>query len=241
MRRRRKTKLRPKPFFVLFLLINLAVGAVNSRITSVSHVEVIGVPPYDQGRVTEILSRLQGVPYSHVHAHAIETETLRNPAVRSVTFSRNPFGSGRLKVEYRQAVARLASRPNVGLDLEGAVFATPDLPKGLPLVTLPNSGPPTLLTLAANWDSARLAQLAVESRAFAGTDGVSIQVDDGGAVYLSIGQGRVVLGSLEDLDKKLRILRERLRANPMELSQVKELNLTQPDSPAVVPREEEAP
>src|SRR5207244_854433 len=114
----------------------------------------------------------------------------------------------RLVVSYRLPVAKLASSlsgADLAVDKDGVVYAAPDLPTDLPTISLPYKAPPTLLTLAGNWQSQRLAQLAEDSRAFGPPGGVHIQVDDRGVVTLALTEGRVVLGSCDDLDRKLSV------------------------------------
>jgi cell division septal protein FtsQ len=211
---------------------NVACAAVNSRITSVRTVEIHGARPDDQPRLAAIVGELQGVPFVRIHWRALETAVLREPSVRAVDFTRNPFGKADLWVAYRKPVARLQNRPNIGLDETGVLFAAPDIPRDLPTLKLPNGGIPTLITQAASWDAVRIARLAVDIRAFPGADGVGIEMDDRGVLCLNMSAGRVVLGSCDDMDKKLSVLKERLS----QLSQVEELNLTRPDAPAAIPK-----
>jgi len=217
--------------------INCLLAMFASRITAVRHVEVVGGRAYDQGRIDGILSELRGVPYSHIHAHAIETEVLREPSVLAANFSRSPFGNGRLSIEYRKPIAKLTGLDHVALDKDGVVYRAPDMPTGMLPLTITNGGPPTMLSVAGDWRPRDMAALVTSSRAFASFGDVSIQVDERGVVCLNIGSGRVVLGACANIDEKLKVLQQRLAANRDELSQVKELNLSEPKKPAFTPLE----
>jgi len=215
----------------------VAIAGFNSRLTSVTTVEVKGVRPWDEARVEAIVKELEGVPFAHIHGLALQTAILREPSVRAVEFSRMPWGTAKLHVYYRTPVARLFNE-NVGLDSDGVLFPAPDLPNDIPILRMHNGSAPTLLTQAGNWDAFKIARLAVDVRAVPGSEGVSIQVDDRGVVCLNMTAGRVVLGSCDGLDKKLSVLTDRIRSKPAELSQVAYLNLTKPDVPSVLPKKQ---
>jgi hypothetical protein len=146
-----------------------------------------------------------------------------------------------LKVTYRRPVAKLLGHPGVALSDQGVFYKAAQIPSHLPQVQLPNDGPPTLLTIASNWQPQIMAKLAQDVLKLRVSDVIRIQVEEGGVVCLNMNSGRVILGSLENLDKKLSVLRDRLAANPNELSQVEDLILTAPDSPSFVPRKENRP
>lgn len=220
---------------MLALLINVAAARLHSRITSIHTVEVKGLHEDDQKRVKNILIPLQGLPANDVRGRAIETEVLRESAIESATFTHNMWGGAKLVVNYRKPVASMSGNPNLGVDEDGVIFESPSIDPKLPKIQLPSNGPATLLTVAANWDVQRLADLAQKVRSIPEASGVSIEVDESGEVCLNMDSGRVVLGSCDDLDEKLSVLQKRLLANPAELSQVERLILTRPDAPAVVP------
>jgi len=236
MRRRyRRTKLRWKPILSVLLVINVAFAVSLSRITSVRHVELKGVIPEDRERIKGILAGLQGIPFTKVREQQFETEVLRDSAIKSADLKHNMWGGAELVVSYRWPVARIAGNPRLGLDSEGVVFDSPNIPTDIPAITIADSGPPILVTIAGDWDATHLADLAVKVRAIPAAAGVSIDVDQRGEVCLNMNSGRVVLGSCDDLDEKLAVLQKRLIAKPEELSQVQRLILTKPDAPAIVP------
>lgn len=230
------------------LIANLLVATFFSRATSIRHIQVRGVPEYDRKRVEQILAELDRVPYIRIHSRAIESEILREPSLRSAEFSANPFGYGRLTVSRRRAVAAVGDDMSLVMDKDGVIFDPrggfdpegaddPVSTLALTKLTFTDGPPPLLLGIVGTWQAQDLAKLAVSARTLGPAGHVGIQVDGRGVVCLNIGTGRVVLGSCDNLDEKLRVLRDRLKANPSELTQVEELNLTRPDFPAIVPRQ----
>jgi len=234
MRRRIKRRIQWKRILGVLLTINLAVALFQTRITSVRNIEVKGLLPEDESRVKHLLETLRGIPFLKVSEPAIETEVLRESAIRSAHLTHNIWGGAQLSVVYRTPVARLGDS-DLGLDQEGVIFQRPNIGKDLPAIRIADNGPATLVTVAGDWDASRLANLAVRVRAIPEADGVSIDVDERGEVCLNMNSGHVVLGSCDDLDQKLDVLQKRLIAKPSELSQVERLILTKPDAPAIVP------
>src|SRR6185312_6427968 len=112
--------------------------------------------------------------------------------------------------------------PNVCLTSAGVLYPATVVTANLPLVQLPGAGVPTIAAFASNWQPVSIAKLAVEARKLPFTGVIRISVEDRGVVCLNMGSGRVVLGSTEDLDKKLQVLRTRMAAYPTELSTNKE-------------------
>jgi cell division septal protein FtsQ len=247
-RKRKRTRLRPKPILWLLLTVAICLGVWYSPITSIRNVRVEGALPSDRDRLGSILKALEDIPVARIDPRVTEGKVLENSAVYQAELTRSLFGTALLKVSYRQPVARLLGHPNVLLDADGVLYRTqvPPIdgtprakPVGpfIPQIQLPDNGPPTLLTLAGNWQPKTMAKLAQDVVKLRLSDVIRIQVEPGGVVCLNMGTGRVILGSLDDLDKKLAVLRERLATNPSELDQVQELNLTAPESPSFIPKE----
>jgi cell division septal protein FtsQ len=211
-----------------------------SVVTRVRHVAIEGAAPHDRVRLAQIVAQMQDKPVLRQDFRNLEWKVLQQPEVYSAELSVNPFGFALLRVKYRRPEIRLEDRENVVVDKEGVMYSLPPeaMPPDLPTLKLDRGLPPTLLTVAGDWPMARIAQLAPRVRELLPDKGVRIEVDDRGALCLNMGTGRVVLGSTEDLDRKLTVLRQRMADDPGELSRVKELVLTQPDRPSVVPRSE---
>ncbi len=244
---RRKSTVRRHPrwrvILGFLLLLNVGLGIANSQVTRVRQVRVEGAMTHDHERLKGILAALQNKPVLKVDVRRTEWEALLAPEVREATMSLNPFGSAHLKVRYRTPIVQLDARPDVVMDADGVLFTLPisAIPPNLPVLKLERKLPPTLASVVADWPSSRIAKLATEVRTLSPEGGVRIDVDDRGAVCLNIGNGRVVLGSTDDLDRKLTVLRQRMADDPGELGRVVELNLMEPDRPSVVPRVQPPP
>lgn len=235
MRRKRKvTRLRPAPILWLLFLGSTGIGLAYSPITSVVRARVDGARPFDEPRLRDILAKLQGIPGARINAKQVETEVLRLPEVRSAELTRNIFGSALLKVRYRRPIARVKNTGNVALTIDGVLYPANELGDDLPVVSLPPGEPKVMLTFAGNWQPVALAKLTARAREMWPGQRLEIALDDRGSVCLNMEDGRVVLGSPNDYEKKLDILEERLRRNPGELRNVVELNLTAPENPTVV-------
>jgi len=233
---KKRNRLRPAPFLWIFLFLNILFGLVFSRMTSAVNVRAASVPAYDQTRVKGILAKLRDVPCLQVNPKKIETEVMALPDVDKAELTRNIFGNALLLIRYRSPVAVLSGQQNVVLSTDGVLYKATELPGDLPVLKLPKGGPPTLVGYGGNWQPGSLAALAVYSRQNYPKTDVVIQVSERGVVCLNIGSGRVILGSCDDLDLKLKTLESRLQKNPQELSEEDELNLTVPSFPAVVPK-----
>jgi cell division septal protein FtsQ len=214
------------------LVVNIIVGIWNSPITAVDRVHVTGVPAFDQPRVSKILGQLQGVPCIRVNPRNIEALILELPEGNSADLTRNPFGSARLAVGYRTAIARKFNDTHLGLTVDGFFFAANKLPDDLPIVKLPNDEPGFSAGIGNSWLPARIADLCLKAKTLRPTADLRIDLNADGTVCLNIDGGQVRLGSTDDLDRKMQVLSERLEKNPLELSQFLYLDLTSPEDPA---------
>lgn len=235
-RRTKRVRLRPRPFIVLALAINLATGAVYSPVTAVRKVRVEGAPEADRTRLTGILQRLKGVPCMRVDARRIESEALQNSELRSASLSRTPFGSAVLHVARRVAVAQLDRYRGIGLTADGVLYASSVPLDDLPKVILPPKYAWVGLTLGNGWRAVDVARLATLVRAAPSKAPIQIELVQGGRVCLNIDTGRVDLGALADLDAKVARLESILRERPDLFVTVKTLSLVKLDNPAYVPR-----
>ena len=235
-RRTRRTRLRPGPFIVIGLVVNLAAGAIYSPVTAIRRVRVEGAPEADRARLIQLLQPLRGVPCLRVNPRVFESAALQNPELRSATLSRSPFGSAVLRVARRIAVARLFARPNIGLTTQGVLYAASELPGGLPLVKLPDDTPVIGLTLGNGWRGADVAELAELVRDIPSRETVRIDIERGGRVCLNIGNGIVDLGPCRGLEAKVARLSSILRERPTLFVTVEKLNLVDVDAPTFKPR-----
>ena len=233
-KKRKKLSIRPAPILWLLLVINVPAGLLYSRITSVVHIRTEGVRPFDRDRVEVILTKVQDIPCSKIDARDIESRVMSLAEVDKAEFTRNIFGNALLTVSYRHATAKLEGTDNVVLSEDGVLYSATEFSEDIPTVKLPLGGPPALLTIAGNWRPESISELAVYARTHYPRADVKIVVDDRGSVCLNIGSGRVILGSCDDLQVKLKALEAQLQTNPQLLEQVQELNLMTPSAPALV-------
>lgn len=236
---RSRRRLRPAPIFVVLLIANVAAGIFYSPITSVVRVKVEGALPHDRARIEKILAGMHNVPCAQVPARALESAVADLPQARAASLDRNFFGSGRLNVSYRVPVARLEGAQSVALTDDGALVPV-EAPLGeLPVLRLPATVNAPMLSLVGSWESMRLAELAQQAAALLPQRRFSI-VAAPERVWLNVDATQVILGSCDDLPKKLGVLRERLERQPEFFSTVEKLNLTAPDRPVVVLKKVEA-
>jgi cell division protein FtsQ len=237
-RKRKKSRLRIKwkPTLWVLTLVTIAAGICFSPITAVRKVRIDGALLPDHDRLEALAKELEGVPCVRIDPRDIESKVLALPEMRTAELSRTPFGSAVLTVRYRVPVARLMGSPDMMLDAEGVLYPSMAPQQGLPVIQLPRGGPPTLATLAANWEPLGFANLATIARTLRPSGVIRIQMSESGVVSLNLDSDRVILGSLEDLDKKIGVLKERMASYPNELSENEALNLTNPDFPSLVQR-----
>lgn len=221
---------------MLAILMNVIVGTMFSRLTSVTHAKIEGARQWDRKRLSGIMHSLQDVPIALARPRLIESQALEDPEVKSAELVRNPFGYASLKIEYRRPVAKFRNTTNLAISDEGVLYPSHDLPDRLPLLSLPPHEPPMLASLASNWQPIAISTLAARANEKWREEQLQIDVDERGSVCLNIGTGRVVLGSANDIDRKLDVLRDRLSRNPSELQTVEILNLTVPEKPTIVPK-----
>lgn len=235
-RRTKRTRLRPRPFIVLGLAVNLLAGAAYSPVTAVRRVRVEGAPQADAERLTRLLQSLRNVPCARVNPRILESRALENPELRSASLSRNLFGSAVLRVARRVPVARMDPQLGAGLTEDGVVYPSSVSLEGLPTVRLPESVPGVVLALGNAWRATDVARLAVLVRDVPSPKPVGIDVQSGGRVCLNIGTGRVDLGDFDKLDEKVDRLVAILRERPDLFDTVAKLSLVVLENPVYVPR-----
>lgn len=241
-RKRKRGRLRPKPFLVIGLVGNITAGLLWSPLTSVTKVRVEGAQEADKARLEKIVQGMHDIPCAQIHPRLVESAALELPAMRSATLNRNLFGSAVLSVGYRRPVARVQAAARLGLSIDGVVFPSLEpLSPSLPVVVLPAGRPGVLTTVASTWESAKIANLAVRLQETYPQSLLRIGVVDSGFVWLNMGSGRVALGDCDQLDAKLEILKNYLNRDPSFLSKIEVLNLTSPKSPSATPRKAATP
>lgn len=208
-----------------------------SSLTSIRTVRVEGAYPYDQERIRYITSRFRGIPALRVSPWSVESQALKNPAVKTADFRRNIFGRATLKVTYREPVAELSTIKGAYIDAEGQLFELPysfDVPK----VSIPESVHSEGFTVVRAWNVKGLADVCRRVHKSGLGKDVGIVLDSSGSVCLNTGSSaQIWLGDLSRLDDKFHVLEEQLSINPKLLEQSKEIRLTNPDRPVYVPRQ----
>lgn len=234
----RKRRRRPFPWtaWLWFLaMANLAAGFALSPTTSVRKVRVVNAPTADHRLVESALETLQAVPAARVDAKRVESMVMAAEDIDLARLRWNIFGRAVLRVEPKLAVATLAEEPGKVLGYNGEVFMSKRPHEGLPVVRIPRAG--LNACLFASWESrevARLCQMVAEQLP---NMGWSVAVDTRGVLSLrGSGPCVVVLGSRHGLPEKIEVLSRLMEQDPELLDRHRELNLTSPDRPVVVPR-----
>ncbi|RYG25290.1 hypothetical protein EON82_07660 [bacterium] len=235
-RRTKRTSLRPRPFIVLGLIVNLFAGILYSPVTAVRKIRVEGAPANDEARLTRLMQSLRGVPCARVNARAIESDALDNPEIRGASLARTPFGSAVLRVARRTAVARLYAAPSIGLSSEGVLYPASELSNDLPLVELPGDYPKVGLTLGNGWRAADVARLATIVNTIPAKGPVRIRVFQGGRLCLNIDSGVVELGDYKRLDEKVKLVSDMLRKQPDFFANIQTVNIVKPEAPMYLDR-----
>jgi cell division septal protein FtsQ len=233
--RTKRRSSRPIPWRgILWLLtvVNIIVGVWWSPVTAVRHVRVTGVPSFDQPRVARLLEKLNAVPCIRVNPRNTESLVLELPESKAADLTRNPFGSARLDVSYRQPIARKFNDDHLGLSADGVFYVADAIPADLPTIKLPVDEPEFSMGFGNSMLGSRLAELCIKAREMRPAANLRIDLSADGTVCLNIDTGQVRLGSTDDLDRKMQVLTDRLEKNPLELSQFLYLDLTSPEDPA---------
>lgn len=238
MKRRRKrstrrTTLKAAPILWLAFIANTCLGFMFSPVTAARRVRIEGAHPNDQARLAAIAETLKGTPCLRVNPRDVESQAVSDVAIRSAELTRSIFGTDRLRVAYRKAVARYFTDPNIGVSLDGTIFRAPVLSGDLPVLKLPAGEVQVALGLVATWDASRLAGLCADAATLWPNKDLMVELTEDRGVCLNIAAGRVVLGQCDRLDFKLDVLKKRLERNPTELDQIEELVLTEPNFPRI--------
>lgn len=231
-RKRKRTRLKPKPFLILGIVVVLVTGLMYSPISSLSRATLVGVRPADRSRVEKILGALRELPWIQVNNRWVETQAQRIPSVDHAQYSQNIFGRGRLTLSYRVPVARVKANAPTGMDALGVIFRTDEIRTDIPLVVPPPASRAIFLGISGGFAAGRVADLAVKAKAMSPSEKITIWFNGEGALCLNLGEGLVILGSTEELDRKLQALKEIREQQPNILGRLEVLNLTEPSHPA---------
>lgn len=222
------------PVLGVLLALNVALGLAFSPVTSIRRMRILGSQPHDKARLENLAKSLRGVPYLLVSTNTVESAVLAPRDVYSASLSHNLFGSAVLRVAYRQPVAALAGQPNIFMDDHGVLYGSPEAVPGLRQLALDPEYLQPAVALTLPWPSEVVADLCTKLNSFQElADGV-VHVDTTGRLWISGDKtGKVDLGGPEQLDMKLRKLRQLLDDDPELLARVQSISLTDPTHPAL--------
>jgi hypothetical protein len=209
---------------------NLLLGWQFSSATRLRRVVVDGALPAEQSTLREILQSVSGKPWSRINSANIESLAQFLPGVDSARFEGNALGRARLTLRRRlpQAIAEV---PGGVLSDLGRVDAGSTVGAGLRVYhePLPSLG------LAGGVPYRALTEI-FRRAAQEGWPLRSVEFEPSGSLCLNMKDGRIVLGTLRDLDRKLDTIQRRREAFPNELRGFAELNVMAPEDPTLRPK-----
>lgn len=212
------------------------IGIRNSRLTQLSQVTIESNSESDVARLQSIVKQYENVPAMQIPEDKIEIAIRKNLQVKEVEFSANVFGRGNLKVSYRKPVARLASAPRFCIDGEGYLFPYRGLMPNL-VITANMQQMRPILCLSDQSELSDLSQLAsklqVQQPKLAG----NLDLDASGRLFFQVtGSARIVFGRGDRLEDKIAVLSKLIAADSGILENAKEINLVEPQEPAMTPK-----
>ncbi|MCW5937980.1 MAG: cell division protein FtsQ/DivIB [Fimbriimonadaceae bacterium] len=234
-KRKRKSRFRLYPSEVLWFLVfaNLAAGFLASPATGLSRVRVEGAAPADEDAIAASIQKLRGVPFVRQDRRALEAEVEAIGDVAQAELQSNVFGRGVLKVVLRAPVAEVSGQL-VYLDGNGVFFKSKRRFAGLPRLALPEGSEVPNLCLSSGVESHKIAELCKGLADRLPNLADLIALDARGVLSFETSDGFVVvLGSAEDLARKLDRLESVLKERPDLPKKARRLVLTAPDSPVV--------
>jgi cell division septal protein FtsQ len=197
-RKRKRTRIRMGPFLVLAVIGVFISGIFYSPLTSLSKVIVVGARSAHVNAIEAVLSdttNVKNIPWARMNTRWVETQVQRIQAVDHADYSQNVFGRGRLEVFYRVPIARIRAEEKIGMDANGVMFKTDELPLDLPLVVRSDTAKDLPVSIMSGFPSRKVAELALIARRMEPAEKLTISFDRAGFLRLNIGSGIVILGS----------------------------------------------
>ncbi len=229
-----RTRIRLGPLLWMALIVVTYIGICRSPLTVTRRLKIEGALPSEHLRLAVAAQSISGVPSLQINPLNLESQVVANPAIRSADLLRSIFGTARLKIVYRTLVAKLATDPQVALSVDGMLFRTDSDTTKLPVLRLAPGTVQVSLGVVGTWDAMKISKLCHDVQRRWPQNELEVELLSDGHLCLNIDSGHVVLGSTFDLDQKLNIVVERLKRNPHELAEIKELVLTNPGRPTIV-------
>lgn len=216
----------------LLLVLNVTAGLLFSPLTAASRVRVVGAHEDDRERLTQEIQGIRGQPCLTADRRGLEALIGRASDMKSVEFALNLFGRGLIKMEYRQPIARIEGKNGELLDETGNLFASNETVPDLPSLVLPAIASTPAAGLVSGWDAGRVAELCKSLKTKLPNVRWRVVLDDRSVISLTGNKmPRIVLGSTDDLEKKIDRLASIVTEQPRLLETAKEINLTAPDMP----------
>ncbi len=231
-RKKRRTRLKAAPFLWIGFVVSTSLGLAYSPITNLRRVVVEGADPSDRLGVEESIQKWAGKPCLQINPRTIEGEVLEIPGMRSAVLSRNVFGSGRLKVSYREPTLVLEENHAVGVSWDGVMFPLSKEREDLPTLQLTYFPRPSF-SLFSTYDAATLARLASDAKAAFPQSNVGIVIDESGGLCLNVDGVRCLFGTNQNLTAKLDQAKVQLTSEILKSGQEVTLNLMDPKSPMI--------
>lgn len=235
-KRRRRRRVSPNALLALALVANVVAGALWSPLTAVRSVRVEGAQADDQDRLRELAQRLHEVPWARISAPGFESAVLERDDLEDASLESNPFGRALLRVRARVPVAVLSAPLGYFLAADGKVA------RGIPDAALPRiAAPPDAVeagaALVGRWAWRTVADLARSLPPELDPGTCELRLDAAGMLSLKAASGtRILLGSADRLDEKMKVLQAALAHDRGLLGRAAEVNLVAPDMPVYVPK-----
>lgn len=222
-------------FWLFALLIVVILGLRFSLLTQLTQVTIRSNSTDDIKRLTSIVMQQENIPAMQISKEDMEISVKRNLQVKSVEFISNVFGRGTLIVEYREPVAMLESSPTFCVDASGVVFPFRGHRPNLLISTKIQQFSP-ILCLSDSSELRDLAQLAANLQVQIPKLAGNLDLDALGRLFFQVtGSARIVFGLGDRLEDKIAVLKKLIEQDPQILHVAKEINLVEPQEPAMTP------
>jgi hypothetical protein len=219
----------------LALVLNCILGVLFSSSTGLQQARVIGAPPGDVTRIQLALGEIRKVPAVWANRTKILSDILANPELESATLSQNIFGRGVLRIKRKTIVAAVDGEKNLWLAEGGSLVRSADGASKVLIQFPPSARQPMSLTCAGSDLAASAVCCSRLATDFSDREW-KVMLDERGVLSMRTAEpGRIIIGTPEKLEEKLSAIKDALGGNPKLLQQVKELNVSAPTDPVVVP------
>lgn len=245
-RRRRKKIILWGPILGILLSVNVVVGCYFSGITVLRRVNLEGVRPSERFRLKRTLDSIRGIPALRIDPNVVEGAFLTQSRVKSADFRRNIFGTSHLRLKYREPLLKVSDAKFAFMDADGVIFNDPEVKGEYIRLKLEDKVRLTVAALAGLFDGAFLVQTTseIQKRLVSGerpANSLEIEISEAGGVVLNMREGKVILGSHDNMPAKINELVQLLRTRPNLFELALELNLMVPDKPHIKLRKRTEP